>query len=167
MIEIVALAGALADAGEHRIAAMRLGDVVDQLHDDHGLADAGAAEQPDFAALRIGRQQIDDFDPGNQDLRLGRLIGEIRRRPMDRQAQFGHYRTAFIDRLPDDIEDAAQGFRADRHHDRLAGIDRLGAAHQPVGCIHRDRAHDVFAELLRHFKDELVGSTLDMQRIQD
>ena len=74
MIEIVALAGALADAGEHRIAAMRLGDVVDQLHDDHGLADPGAAEQPDFAASRIGRQQIDDLDPGDQDLAL-RSIG--------------------------------------------------------------------------------------------
>ena len=54
MVEVVALAGALADAGEHREAAMRLGDVVDQLHDDHGLADAGAAEQADLAALGIG-----------------------------------------------------------------------------------------------------------------
>ena len=34
VIEVVALARALADAGEHRIAAVRLGDVVDQLLDD-------------------------------------------------------------------------------------------------------------------------------------
>jgi hypothetical protein len=40
VIEVVALAGALADAGEHRGAAMALGDVVDQLLDEHGLADA-------------------------------------------------------------------------------------------------------------------------------
>ena len=53
VIEVVALAGALADAGEHRHAAVRLRDVVDQLHDGHGLADAGAAEQADLAALRI------------------------------------------------------------------------------------------------------------------
>src|SRR5678810_344981 len=38
VIEVVALAGALADAREHRHAAVRLGDVVDQLHDRHGLA---------------------------------------------------------------------------------------------------------------------------------
>src|SRR5262249_19579082 len=44
VVEIVALARALAHAGEHRVAAVRLGDVVDQLHDQHGLADAGAAE---------------------------------------------------------------------------------------------------------------------------
>jgi hypothetical protein len=64
VIEVVALAGALADAGEHRIAAVRLGDVVDQLHDQHGLADAGAAEQADLAALGVGREQVDDLDAG-------------------------------------------------------------------------------------------------------
>ena len=58
VIEVVALARALADAGEHRVAAVRLGDVVDQLHDQHGLADAGAAEQADLAALGIGREQV-------------------------------------------------------------------------------------------------------------
>ena len=83
VIEVVALAGALADAGEHRIAAVRLGDVVDQLHDDHGLADAGAAEQADLAALGIGREQVDDLDAGDEDRGLGRLVGIGRRLLMD------------------------------------------------------------------------------------
>ena len=83
VIEIVALARALANAGEDRIAAVRLGDVVDELHDEHGLADAGAAEQPDLAALGIGRQQIDNLDAGDEDLRLGRLVGIGRRILMD------------------------------------------------------------------------------------
>ena len=51
-IEIVAFARALADAGEHRDAAVLFGDVVDQFHDGDGLADAGAAEQSDLAAAR-------------------------------------------------------------------------------------------------------------------
>jgi hypothetical protein len=33
---------------------VRLGDVVDELHDDDGLADAGAAEGADLAALGEG-----------------------------------------------------------------------------------------------------------------
>ena len=86
VIEVVALARALADAGEHRIAAVRLGDVVDQLLDDHGLADAGAAEQADLAALGIGRQQIDDLDAGDQNFRFGRLVDIGGRRLMDRAA---------------------------------------------------------------------------------
>ena len=57
--EVVALARALADAGEHRVAAVLLRDVVDQLQDDDGLADAGAAEQADLAALRVRRDQVD------------------------------------------------------------------------------------------------------------
>ncbi|MEJ7730242.1 MAG: hypothetical protein WKG00_13615 [Polyangiaceae bacterium] len=48
------LAGALADAGEDRHAAVRLGDVVDELHDDDRLAHAGAAEEADLAALAVG-----------------------------------------------------------------------------------------------------------------
>ncbi len=79
MIEIVAFARALADAGEHRVAAMRLGDVVDQLLDQHGLADAGAAEQAHLAALGIRREQIDDLDAGDENFSLGRLIDEQRR----------------------------------------------------------------------------------------
>ena len=66
--EVVALAGALADAGEHREAAVLLGDVVDQLHDEDGLADAGAAEEADLAALRVGREQVDDLDAGLERL---------------------------------------------------------------------------------------------------
>ena len=62
VIEVVAFARALADAGEHRDAAVQLGDVVDQLHDDDGLADAGAAERADLAALEERADQVDDLD---------------------------------------------------------------------------------------------------------
>jgi len=37
---------------------MPLGDVVDELHDQHCLADAGAAEQADLAAALVGREQV-------------------------------------------------------------------------------------------------------------
>ena len=79
VIEVVAFAGALADAGEHRIAAVRLGDVVDQFLNQHGLADAGAAEQADLAALGVRREQIDDLDAGDENFGFGRLIGVGRR----------------------------------------------------------------------------------------
>ena len=71
VIEIVAFAGAFADAGKYRVAAMRLGDVVDQLHDQHGLADAGAAKQSDLSTFGVGREQIDDLDAGDEDRGFG------------------------------------------------------------------------------------------------
>ena len=57
--EVVALARALADAGEDRDAAVLLRDVVDQLLDQDGLADAGAAEEADLAALDVRGDQVD------------------------------------------------------------------------------------------------------------
>ena len=43
------------------------GHVVDQLLDQHGLADTGTAEQADLAALGVGSQQVDDLDAGLQN----------------------------------------------------------------------------------------------------
>ena len=82
--EVVALARALADAGEAAHAAVRLGDVVDELLDEHGLADAGAAEEADFAALAVRGEQVDDLDAGLEDLDLRRLLDEERRGAVDR-----------------------------------------------------------------------------------
>ena len=89
VIEIVAFAGALADAGEHRIAAVGLRDIVDQLHDQHGLADARAAEQADLAALGVGRQKVDDLDAGFENLRFRGLFGVGRRRLVNAAMVFG------------------------------------------------------------------------------
>ena len=118
VVEVVALARALADAGEHRDAAVELGDVVDQLHDDDGLADAGAAERADLAALQERADQIDDLDAGGQHLRRRRLIGERRRRPMNRVALLGLDRSALVDRVAGHVEDASHHAVADRHRDR-------------------------------------------------
>ena len=71
--EVVTLAGALADAAEDGQAAVLGGDVVDELLHDDGLADAGAAEQADLAALHVGREQVDDLDA-----RLEELVGRDR-----------------------------------------------------------------------------------------
>ena len=83
-IEVVALARALADAGEHRHAAVLLGDVVDEFENRDGLADAGAAEQTDLAAACERADEIEDLDAGLEDFRLGGLVGERRRVAMYR-----------------------------------------------------------------------------------
>ena len=81
--EVVALAGPLADAGEHRVAAVLAGDAGDQLREDDRLAEAGAAEQAGLAAADQRRQQVDDLDAGLEQLGLGRQLGERRRLAVD------------------------------------------------------------------------------------
>ena len=85
--EVVALARALADAAEHGHPAVLQGDVVNQLHDDDGLADAGAAEQPDLAAAQVRLEQVDDLDAGLEHLQLGRLDQLIAARSVGRESQ--------------------------------------------------------------------------------
>jgi hypothetical protein len=67
-------------------------DVVDELHDDHRLADAGAAEEPDLAALRVGREEVDDLDAcvGERPRSEGFLGGEHAwRRNKSRERKLG------------------------------------------------------------------------------
>ena len=167
VIEVVAFAGAFADAGKHRIAAMRLGDVVDQFHDQHGLADAGAAEQANLAALGVRREQVDDLDAGDEDRGLGRLVGKGRRLLVDRPHRFTLDRTGLVDRIADHVDDASKQSLSDRNRDRRPGVGDFLPAHQPFAGVHRNRAHGRFAEMLRHLEHQAMALVRRLQRVED
>ncbi len=116
-------ARSLADAGKHRVTAVRAGDARDQLGKNHRLAQPGPAEQPGLAAADERREQVDHLDAGLEDFGLGREIGDLGSVAMDRPELLGIHRPAVIDRLAEQIEYAAERFLADRYGDRRAGID--------------------------------------------
>jgi hypothetical protein len=154
VIKVVALARALAHAGKHRQAGVRLGDVVDQLHHVHRLAHAGAAEQAHLAALGKRADQVDHLDAGfEQFLRRAQLVVG-RRLAVDRCGEFVAHRAAFVDRRTEHVHDAAQRGLAHRHLDRIAGVAHHHAAAQAVGRAERDRAHHAVTQLLLHFERE-------------
>lgn len=45
MVQVVSFAGTLPHSSEHRVTPVGLGHVVDQLHNQHSLADTSAAKQ--------------------------------------------------------------------------------------------------------------------------
>ena len=171
--QVVALAGALADAGEDREAAVLQGDVVDQLLDEHRLADAGAAEEAGLAAAGVGLEQVDDLDAGFEQLDLRRLLVERRRLAVDRPALLVRHRAELVHRVADDVEHAAEGGAADRNRDRLAHVLRRHAADDAVGRLHRDTAHAVLAKVLRDLGGEVDrhagrrSRVLELDGIQD
>ena len=81
--EFVTFARALTDAGENRDSFVFLDHRMDQLHHQHGLADAGAAEHRGLAALGERREQIDHLDAGLEHIRRRRLAHQSGRRIMD------------------------------------------------------------------------------------
>ena len=76
-------------------------------------------------------------------------------------------RAALVDRLADDVEDAAERLRADRHADLRAGVGHVLAAGQALGRVHRDGADGVLAEMLRDFEHEAVAVVVGLERGQD
>ena len=86
--EVGPFAGAFADAGEDRIAAVLLGDAGDQFLDDDGLAQTRPAEQSGLAAAKERREQVDHLDAGFEHLGLGGEIDKFRRLAMDRPPRF-------------------------------------------------------------------------------
>src|SRR5207248_7132967 len=100
-VEVVALAGALSHAAEDGEATALLGDVVDQLLEEHGLAHAGAAEEADLAAAKIGREQVDDLDAGLERDHPHVLLQELRRVAVDGQPARGADGALLVYRLAD------------------------------------------------------------------
>ena len=62
---------------------------------------------------------------------------------------------AAVDRLAEDVPDAAERLLADRDADRPAGVDHVDAARQAVGRAHGDRADAVAAQVLLHLGDQV------------
>ena len=60
--KIVTLTGALTDTGEHGETTVSLSDVVNQLHDEHGLTDTSTTEETNLTTLGVGAQKVDNLD---------------------------------------------------------------------------------------------------------
>ena len=55
---------------------MGLGNIVNQFHDQYGLADTSASEKANFTSLGIGGEQIDNLDSSDKNFLLDRHLFE-------------------------------------------------------------------------------------------
>src|SRR2546429_1413843 len=67
-------------------------------------------------------------------------------------------RALLVDRVTDDVEDAAHSPFADRHGDGAAAIHDFEAALHPFGGAHRDGADPIVAEMLLYFEREFTAT---------
>ena len=147
---------------------MLLGEVVDELHDEDGLADAGAAEETDLAALDVRRDEIDDLEAGLEDLHLRREIAKCRRLAMDRPTlRIGGDVFLLVDRLADHVPEAPERGLTHRNGDRGTRVDHLGAAREAIRRVHRNCAHPVVTEVLLHLRHDLALGRRDLDGVED
>src|SRR5699024_4968838 len=122
--EVVALAGALADAGKYRRTTEVAGDAGDHLLDEHRLADTGTTEQSDLATLDVRGEQVEHLDTGFQHLGRTLELVERRRLTVDGPPVIGlDLRRVDIQRFAERVEHVTLDAVADRYRNRLAGVD--------------------------------------------
>ena len=59
------------------------GNVVDELHDEHSLADTGTAEETNLTSLAVGGEKIHDLDSSLENLLLDAHLDELGGLTMD------------------------------------------------------------------------------------
>ena len=139
---------------------MLLGDVVDQLHHVHGLADAGAAEQANFTSLGEGTNKVDHLDAGFKQIDRRRKFVELRCQLVNFAAFIGGDRPGLVDWPPKHVNDAPDSGIADRNRDAGTGVIDLHSAAQTIGGAHGDGAYDAVAQLLLYLEDQFGFTTV-------
>ncbi|OAV74281.1 hypothetical protein Barb7_02235 [Bacteroidales bacterium Barb7] len=107
---------------------MLFGDIIDQLHNQHGLPDTGTAEQADFSPFQIRSQQIDHFDTGKKDFRGRGKIFKLGCIPVDRFRPFAADRLHSVNGLTDDVQKPSFHLIANGHGNRRPQIYHLHSA---------------------------------------
>ena len=167
VVKVVPFTGPFTNAREHGNAAVAFCNVVDQFLNRHGLANTGATEQTNLAALLVRTQQIDHFNTGDQLFFFRRLIDKSRGRTVNWVTLFGFHRRAVIHRVTGHVQNTAENFRTHRNGNRITCIQNFLTADQAISRIHRDTAHGVFTQVLRDFEHEGFAVVLRRQRVQN
>ena len=136
-------------------------DVIDQLLNNDGFADAGAAERADFSAFRKRTDEIDDFYSSFQNRSLHVLLGEIRCLAMNRIAFREFNRAAIVNRIARDVKEAAEHAFAHWHGDRPACVGHAHATLQPFGTRHRNCPYPIVTKMLLHLERHFCGHALN------
>lgn len=122
---------------------MGLGNVVDELLDEDGLADSGSTEESNLSSTRVGGEEVDDLDAGLEDLGRGRLVDELWRVGVDRAHGDTDDGSTLVDRLTDDVHDATEAGGADGDEDGRAGVDDSLATDETLGSCARRRQEKI------------------------
>src|SRR5947207_6241771 len=169
LVKVVTFTRALAYTRKHRDATVTFSDVVDELHDDNGFANTGAAKRADLASFRERTNQVNHLDSRFKDLHSCVLLGEMRGLAMDRITLFEFYGTAVINRIARHIKKATEYTLTHRHCDRSASIGHAHPTLEAVRRRHGDGTHPVFTQMLLDLEDKFrrvaVDLVLDFERV--
>ena len=133
---------------------MFLGNIINQLLDEHCLADSRATEKADLTTFQIRLQKVNDLDAGVKHFLRGLEILELRRLTVYRQGIVFVEIAESVNGIPDNVHDTASDLRAGRHRDRSVSVHSLHSASQTVCRVHSDTPYSVFTDMLLNLNDQ-------------
>ena len=168
MVEVVAFTGTFTDTGKHGITAVSLSDVVDEFHHVDGLADTGAAEQTDLAALGKRADKVNNLNAGFQQVNSRAQFVKLRSCTVNRTAFIFADGAAVIDRAAQHVHNTAESLVTDRNRNTCAGGLHFHAALQTVRRAHGNGTNHAVAQLLLHFESQAcLGQGIGLVLFQD
>ena len=148
VVQIITLPSSLADTSENGVSTVCLGDVVDQLLNEHCLSDTCSSEKTDLPTTSVRGKQVDDFDTGDKNFSRCGLLDELRSVGVDRVQLDGLNRTPLIDGVTSNVHDSSEGSRSDRYSDGIASINGLCASSKTLSTVHCNRPNNILAQML-------------------
>lgn len=167
VVEIVAFSGPFADSGEHGVTSVISGDLVDQFHNKHGLADSGSAEESDLSSSGVGGEKVDNLDAGDQQLGTGTLFNEEGGLSMDGHHLFGGDGALVVDGLANDVHDAAESLGADGHHNGGAGVHDSLSSDETVSSVQGDGPDLGVSQVLGDLEHQSLVGVLHLEGVED
>lgn len=147
---------------------MCLCDVVDELLDQHSLADTSTTEQANLSTTRVGCKEVDDLDTGLQDLSSSRLLDKRRGVGVDGQKLDALNFTTLINGLTNDVHDTTEGGGSNGNLDGGTSVYDLLATDKTLGTVHGDGTNRVLTEVSRNLEDETTTVEVnDLERVEN
>ena len=132
---------------------MLSGNIADQFHNQYCLADACTAEETDFSAFGIRRNEVNNLDACFQNGSGGRLVFEARGRTVNRPVIGSCNRSwIFVDSFAKNVKNPSQCAFTNRHSNGSACVDCFHAASQSVSGAHGYAADSIVSQVLHDFR---------------
>lgn len=145
---------------------MTLGDVVNKLHNNDGLADTSTSEETNLTSLAVGENEINDLDTGGEDGILGSLIGELGGDGVDGHAHLLSDVATLIDGITEDVEDTSEGLATDGDGNLATSGDDLGLELKEIGSLHSNAAAGVGIQVLNDLEGERLVTAKVLNDVQ-
>jgi hypothetical protein len=143
---------------------MGLGDVVNELLNQHSLSDTSTSEETNLSTTSIGGEEVDNLDTGFKDLSSGRLLDECGRLGVNGGQLDTLDGSTLVNGLTNDVHDTAEGSSTDGDHDGSTSVNDLGTTNETLGTVHSNGTDGVLTQVGSDLKNETT--TMEILNLQ-